>query len=332
MRTRQLFSYIGIMSVILVPRSFAEEVADVNMTVTDEGECATEPSTCELPAKDKKKPAERHKEVMDNQLKRIGMGVLNGKLTSEEQEQVRASRQKINDFFAEAMKDKKLSKEERVKLRELHKQNSQEIFALKSNQIDLDRRLERMKSQLAAGIAKGRVSEEEKVMIEARIKTFEENLAKAKVDGLTPEEHVALVKESNKAILASEFYSGKDKKQWRKITNDMMHELGMDLGTRIGKCWEKGKLTDEERDALFKQLMDIYALNEKYQTESVEESKKLNKLDKKDKKDLQAALKKIRLDLKEACGSEDDKPEVYSPIGTVTNTSTSTETKSQSAQ
>ncbi len=332
MRTRQVLSYIGMMSVILAPASFAQEVTDVNMTVTDEGACATDPSTCELPAKDKKKPAARHKEVMDNQLKRIGMGVLNGKLTSEEQEKVRASRQKIKDFFAEAMEDKKLSKEERVKLRELQKQNSQEIFALKSNQIDLEKRLERMKSQLAAGIAKGRVSEEEKVMIDARIKAFEENLTKAKVDGITPEEHVALVKESNKAILASEFYTGKERREWKKLTNDMMHELGMDLGTRIGKCWEQGKLTNEERDALFKQLMDIYALNEKYQTESEEESKKLDKLDRKDKKDLQAALKKMRLDLKDACGSEDDKPEVYSPIGTVTNTSTSTNTSSQPAK
>ena len=136
MRTRHLLSYIGIMSVILVPRSFAEEAKDANMAVTDEGACATDPSNCELPAKDRKKPAERYKEAMDNQLKRIGMGVLNGRLTAEEQEQVRASRQKVKEYFAEAFADKKLSKEERLKLRELQKQASQEIFALKSNQVN----------------------------------------------------------------------------------------------------------------------------------------------------------------------------------------------------
>lgn len=331
MRTRHLLSYIGIMSMILVPKSFAEVAKDPNMAVSDEGACATDPSTCELPAKDKKKPAERHKEVMDNQLKRIGMGVLNGNLTAQEQEQVRASRQKVKDYFAEAFADKKLSKEERLKLRELQKQASQEIFALKTNHIDLEKRLERMKSKLAEGVSKGRVSEDEKVLIEARIKAFEDNLTKAKVDGITPEEHAALVKESNKAILASDFYSAKERREWKQMTNDMMHEIGMDLGTRIGKCWEKGKLSNEERDALFKQLLDIYALNEKYQTESVEESKKLDKLDRKDKKDLQASLKKMRLDLKEACGAEDDVPPESQPSSTATSTSTSTGT-SQSAQ
>ena len=198
---------------------------------------------------------------------------------------------------------------------------------------NLDQRLERMKSKLAEGISQGRVTEDEKVLIEARIKSFEENLTKAKVDGITPEEHAALVKESNQAILASDFYSAKQRREWKQMTNEMMHEIGMDLGTRIGKCWEQGKLSNEERDRLFKQLLDVYALNEKYQTESAEESKKLDKLDKKDKKDLQASLKKMRLDLKEACGSEDDSPAVSQPSSTATSTSTSTSTgTSQPAQ
>ncbi len=279
--------------------------ASSNIELTDEGTCAVNAADCEHPPKQKVTSKKRIAEVQDNQLRRIGWGVISNKLTAEEQEKLRASRATIQAAIDEAMKDGKMSKSERAEIRKLQIASSKEIFQLKSNQVDLDKRLEKMKKDLEKGIAKKDISPEEADLIQTRITNFETNLAKAKEGGLTPDEHTALVKESNEAIQATSYYGKGKKKQRRAVTNEMMGVLGMDLGMKIGKCAMDGKLTQEEQDKLYTKLDGVYALNEKYQTESVNQHGKLNKLDKSDKKDIQGELKALQFEIKEACGGDE---------------------------
>lgn len=284
---------------------------DPQASITDDGKCATAPESCD-PATKLQRAIDKHKAALDAQLQRIGMGFLHGKIDGPESEQLRQAREEMDQKLKDSMADGKLTTAEREQLAEMRKKASKGIFLAKSSEVDLFKRAALMRKQLEVGLKNKSISEAEAALINTQIKKYEDAAVAAQEGGVSEEERLALLKESNGIFQTMAYYGLKSKKQWKKMNNELVNALGNDIGSRIGQCWQEGNLSDEERDLLYAQMDEWFALNQKYQMESQEEKDKLDKLDKKDKKDLKKKLDELNKTIQKACS--DDKKET--PPGT----------------
>lgn len=228
----------------------------------------------------------------------IGRLALNGVLDGDGLKGVLDKQKEFDSAYNEAMKDKKISAEEKKELHALKKAATSAVFETAWNEDAMKLRLERLKKRIYSGETKGELTAGEMAILVDKYNDLEANFAKLNSGGLSTEEKKKL--REGFTTLSKQIYDDKRDHEGNVAPTadrekDTIDETRRNLAASVVSCFSDAKNTGIYWEQ-FTQLQTVKKKESSYLADGV--------LSKEEKADLGQLYKQAKMDINGKCGEK----------------------------